>query len=133
MAQEFYIPTQWRSSDEQYKGLDEKERAKTDAESRALYEHALAESSQIYEKLLAKGVARELARGVLPVSLYTQFVFSCNVRSLFHFVGLRADSHAQWEIQQYAKGMIRLARKQFPISVGLWCKTHNVTWLDEKP
>ena len=129
MTQEFYIPREWRSTSAEYKSLGEKEHAQADAATRSVYESTIAQCSQAYEKLLAMGVVKELARGVLPVSLYTQFVFACNMRSLFHFSELRADSHAQWEIQQYAKGMMKLALPHFPHSVGIWCKAHNVTWL----
>jgi thymidylate synthase (FAD) len=133
MAEEFYIPKKWRNISKQYSELDEQGRATVDAEAQATYSIALKAASQAYEQLLSLGVPRELARGVLPVSLYTQFVFACNMRSLFHFVSLRADSHAQWEIQQYAKGMMKLAQPYFPVSIDIWCKIHEVNWLDEKP
>ena len=89
-------------------------------ESKDTYSKATEAVVQAYEKLLSAGVPREVARGVLPVSLYTQFVFACNMRSLFHFAELRADCHAQWEIQQYAKGMIKLAQPYFryPLASG---------------
>lgn len=132
MEQEFYIPAEWRISDSKYRTCSEQEKLVTDDQARSIYANALSACSQAYEALLKKGVPRELARGVLPVSLYTQFVFACNMRSLFHFAQLRADSHAQWEIQQYAKGMMKLARADFPYSVDIWCKTHNIPWLEEQ-
>jgi thymidylate synthase (FAD) len=133
MEEEFYIPANWRNNSTSYKQLDKEKQDQTDAVARATYTKALETSMTAYRNLLAASVPKELARGVLPVSLYTQFVFACNVRSLFHFVKLRADSHAQWEIQQYAKGLLQLARTHFPVSIDIWCRIHNVTWLDEKP
>ncbi len=48
------------------------------------------------------GIARELARAVLPVNYYTQFYWKCDLHNLLHFLSLRADSHAQYEIRAYA-------------------------------
>ena len=48
------------------------------------------------------GIARELARSVLPVNYYTQFYWKCDLHNLLHFLSLRADSHAQHEIRAYA-------------------------------
>ena len=48
------------------------------------------------------GIARELARSVLPVNYYTQFYWKCDLHNLMHFLSLRADSHAQYEIRAYA-------------------------------
>lgn len=55
-----------------------------------------------YRSDLEQGVARELARINLPLGTYTEKVWWCNLRNLLHFLGLRMDSHAQWEIRQYA-------------------------------
>jgi len=57
---------------------------------------------EAYERLLEHGVAKEVARTVLPLSLYTKYYWSCNPRSLMHFCSLRNSEHAQYEIQQYA-------------------------------
>ena len=56
-----------------------------------------------YEALLERGIAREVARMVLPTNLMTTYYTSCNARSLMHFLGLRGEgTHALWEIQQVA-------------------------------
>lgn len=133
MEEKFYVPQEWRNKKQEYLNLDAQGKAAADMEAKETYSKAIEAVVQAYEKLLSAGVPRELARGVLPVSLYTQFVFACNMRSLFHFAELRADCHAQWEIQQYAKGMIKLAQPYFPVSVGIWGKKHTCTWLDEQP
>lgn len=67
-----------------------------------------------YRKLLERGVARELARMVLPLSLYTQFYWTVNARSLMNFINLRADYHAQWEIRQYAEAIAKIFREKMP-------------------
>jgi thymidylate synthase (FAD) len=56
-----------------------------------------------YKSLIEKGVAKEIARSVLPVGQYTEFVWTVNLRSLMNFLSLRNDEHAQKEIRQYAK------------------------------
>lgn len=55
-----------------------------------------------YERLLDQGVAKEVARAVLPLATYTKYHWSCNPRSLMHFCGLRNHESAQYEIRQYA-------------------------------
>ena len=69
---------------------------------------------ETYEALLSKGVAREMARMVLPLNIYTQWYWTINVRSLMNFLNLRADSHAQYEIQEYAKIIAEIFRQEFP-------------------
>lgn len=60
------------------------------------------DSYELYEEALADGVAKEQARIVLPVNLYSEMIWSCNARSLMAFLSLRNAPTAQWEIQQYA-------------------------------
>ncbi len=67
-----------------------------------------------YEELINDGLARELARINLPLSLYTQWYWQMDLHNLFHFIKLRADQHAQWEIQQYALVIADIARAIAP-------------------
>ncbi len=69
-----------------------------------------------YETLLDAGVARELARGVLPVNIYTKFVWKMDLHNLMHFLDLRLDPHAQKEIRDYAEVIEKLVALYFPIS-----------------
>ena len=62
------------------------------------------------------GIARESARMVLPVNNYTEWYWQANLHNIFHFINLRADSHAQYEIQIYAKAMLELIRPIVPIA-----------------
>lgn len=62
------------------------------------------------------GIARELARMVLPVNNYTECYWKVDLHNLFHFLSLRADSHAQKEIRDYANVMFEYAKKEFPVS-----------------
>jgi thymidylate synthase (FAD) len=85
-----------------------------------------------YDKLIKGGVAREIARSVLPVGMYSAMWASCNLRSLMHFLKLRLSDDAQWEIRQYAKAMLKLAEPHFPVSIGKWRRTHGYNEEGEK-
>src|SRR5690606_27426931 len=69
-----------------------------------------------YEKLMAKGVSRELARIGLPVNVYTEWYWKIDLHNLFHFLSLRMDSHAQQEIQDYARAMFALIQPIVPVA-----------------
>jgi thymidylate synthase (FAD) len=69
-----------------------------------------------YERLLEKGVSRELARIALPVNVYTEWYWKCNLHNLLHFLSLRMDEHAQQEIRDYATAMYALIKPIVPIT-----------------
>lgn len=69
-----------------------------------------------YKKLLEDGTARELARVVLPLSLYTEWYWQIDLHNLFRFLKLRLDPHAQKEIRAYAAVMRDLAMKVCPLA-----------------
>jgi thymidylate synthase (FAD) len=62
------------------------------------------------------GLARELARMGLPVSAYTQWYWKVNLHNLLHFLALRADPHAQWEIRAYAQVLLDVVAKWVPLT-----------------
>jgi thymidylate synthase (FAD) len=57
---------------------------------------------------------------VLPLSTYTQFYWKQDLRNLLHFLKLRLDEHAQWEIREYAKAILRLIEPLVPVTVKAW-------------
>jgi thymidylate synthase (FAD) len=119
---EFYIPTDWRFQD-----LTNKQKsvgAFKDAELTADYQAVIEAAYKTYEKLLSRGVGREIARGVLPSCMYTQFIFTCNLHSLMHFLKLRLHPGAQQEIQSYALGLLALAQPHFPVALTEWKRLH---------
>jgi thymidylate synthase (FAD) len=69
-----------------------------------------------YQELIGKGLARELARIALPVSVYTEWYWKCDLHNLFHFLSLRMDAHAQAEIRDYANAMFELIKPIVPIA-----------------
>lgn len=62
------------------------------------------------------GISRELARINLPLSTYTQWYWKIDLHNLLHFLFLRLDEHAQWEIQQYAKVMAEMVKVVCPMA-----------------
>ena len=76
--------------------------------------HAYAR--RVYENRLEKGVAREQARKDLPLSTYTEAIWKIDLRNLLHFLGLRLDSHAQYEIRQYAQAIATIIKDIVPVT-----------------
>ncbi|MBS1721299.1 MAG: FAD-dependent thymidylate synthase [Armatimonadetes bacterium] len=69
-----------------------------------------------YESLLEKNVARELARVNLPLSLYTEWYWQIDLHNLFHFIRLRLDPHAQYEIRVFAEALAQCAKAVAPLA-----------------
>ncbi len=82
------------------------------ADAEALYDR--------YVKLTEQGVSRELARIGLPVSLYTQWYWKCDLHNILRFLSLRMDKHAQLEIRRYAQAMYALLEPIVPITMEAW-------------
>lgn len=80
----------------------------------AQYSRAVEACKQTYEGLLLTGVSKEQARGILPSALYTQFVWTCSLQALFHFISLRIGHGAQGEIVAYAKALLELGKPVAP-------------------
>ena len=78
----------------------------------AVYEQAYA----AYARLVEAGVARELARSVMPVGAYTQFYWTVNARALMNFVSLRNSEFAQLEIRRYAEAVESFFAARMPIT-----------------
>jgi thymidylate synthase (FAD) len=89
---------------------------------REVYEHAYS----TYERLVEAGVAREVARSVLPVGAYTEFYWTVNARSLMNFVSLRASETAQREIRRYAEAVERFLELHMPITYAAFVASGRV-------
>jgi thymidylate synthase (FAD) len=68
----------------------------------------------LYRVLINSGIAREMARMVLPVNLYTEWYWTVNARALMHFIQLRSERHAQWEIRQYSNALWAIFARTMP-------------------
>jgi thymidylate synthase (FAD) len=73
-----------------------------------------------YEWLTGNDVARELARIDLPLSTYTQWYWKIDLHNLLHFLTLRVDTHAQWEIQEFGRVMAGMLKRVAPLSYEAW-------------
>ena len=73
-------------------------------------------SFDIYQNLNEAGIARELARAILPVNLYTEWYWKNDLHNTFHFLKLRMDTHAQYEIRVFAEGMAKFVKQIAPIA-----------------
>ena len=114
---EFYVPDYVRTQVGKpgaysFEAVDEATRAAARQEIEKNAERAF----QSYERLLEQGVAKEVARAVLPLSTYTKYYWSCNPRSLMHFCSLRNHQAAQYEIQQFAAAAETFLERQMPIT-----------------
>jgi len=84
------------------------------------WERLRAEAASTYGWLLGEDVARELARIDLPLSTYTQWYWKIDLHNLLHFLRLRVDPHAQWEIQEYGRVMAGMLQRVAPLSYEAW-------------
>lgn len=113
MKDEMYQPTVWRAQDTVNKqgsiaaDLNHKFCSK-------VLSNASESAMASYRSLLTAGVAREMARMVLPVNLYSEMYWTCNARSLMNFIALRSDKHAQAETRQYSHAMAYFLREKMP-------------------
>lgn len=85
------------------------------SEARQIMDTANKSAYAAYKKLLELGVAREQARAVLPVSAYTQIIWSIDMRNLLHYFSLRLAPDAQKEIRDYAEVMADIVKKGWPM------------------
>ena len=85
-----------------------------------LIEGAAIGAWQTYQELLTLGVAKEMARTVLPVNLYSSMYFTIDARNLMHFLSLRNEHHAQYEIREVAKQMDDIFAEKMPLVYSAW-------------
>jgi len=120
MADEFYVPQADQINKQSASNKQGRDQGEVPAELREkvieILKRDQASAYASYEDLIASDIARELARINLPLSLYTQWYWQMDLHNLFHFIRLRADSHAQWEIQQYALAIARIAKAIAPMA-----------------
>lgn len=122
LPEEFYVPaadvlTTQHSSNKQMR-TDEKV---ADVELvRAFMRKSNMDAFALYKALMKQGVARELARTVLPVSTYSRMFATVDLHNLLHFMRLRLHQHAQFEIQVYAKAMLELIKVYVPSTIAHW-------------
>lgn len=120
MQDECYIPSDdkiaLQSEDNKQGRKNEPVDAETAEKVKALLEKNQKETFDVYHELLDMGIAREIARINLPLSMYTEFYWEIDLHNLFHFLALRLDGHAQYEIRAYAEVMFEIVKTVCPMA-----------------
>lgn len=118
LGSEFYVPDGVDVCAQSADNRQGRERDALEPEVQQRVRDTMAEEQQRayegYERLLDDGVARELARINLPLSVYTEWYWQIDLHNLFRFLKLRMDAHAQLEIRRYAEAIFEIARKVCP-------------------
>jgi thymidylate synthase (FAD) len=84
------------------------------------WERLRSDAGEAYSWMLEEDVAREIARIDLPVSMYTQWYWKIDLHNLLHFLSLRVDPRAQWEIQEFARAIAGMVKRVAPLSYEAW-------------
>ena len=120
MKDEFYVPAEDKVSPQ---STDNKQGRATEAFDKDTADKIISKleegqkaAYESYNELIDSGLAREIARINLPLSLYTEFYWEMDLHNLFHFLKLRLDSHAQYEIRVYAEVILEMCRKVAPMA-----------------
>jgi len=130
LPEKFYVPSPsdigvQHSSNKQMRHevvLTDEEYAKRETEI-TNYTTQCRDAYAAYEELIKAGWPRELARAVLPVSIFSRMVGTVNLHNLFHFLRLRLHVHAQAEIREYAEQMVNLILPHVPYAGRAFIRT----------
>jgi len=120
MSNEFYLPDaeqiKFQSKDNKQGRAEEEVPPELRAKVLDILSKDHGDIYSSYQEMLDDGIARELARINLPLSLYTEWYWQMDLHNLLHFLALRMDSHAQWEIRQYADVIADLTKAVAPMA-----------------
>jgi thymidylate synthase (FAD) len=129
LKDEFYLPQIWREQDHQNKQgslpprvMDSHEMMEWQEMCSKATNEAYVAAFDAYDSLLKYGVAKELARIVLPVGVYTEIYVNVDLHNMIHFFNLRLDPHAQKEIRDVAWAMLSIAEHLFPWTIAMFDK-----------
>ncbi len=112
---DFYMPVEFRKQATVNKqGSEGTLDIINSARAYVLYNGISATAVSMYKDLLALGVAREQARGVLPVGIYSQAILTASLQAIVHLIRLRTEAHAQAETQEYGKAIKTLVENYYP-------------------
>jgi thymidylate synthase (FAD) len=119
---EFYIPDKFRiqSTDNKQMSTDELLNEHYTAVIKQTIREQCESALEVYNLMLHVGVAREIARGILPQFMYTNFYASVDLHNLLWFLELRRHPHSQKEIQLYAESIERIIEKIVPNTYSIW-------------
>lgn len=118
VEESFYQPLQWRGQSSDNKQMSEG--VIDDFDVDVAYADAVSNALNSYAVMLDAGVSREMARMVLPQSMFTRFYATIDLHNLLNFIRLRDHDHAQPEIREYAVAMKELASSHAPWTIEAW-------------
>jgi thymidylate synthase (FAD) len=131
LADEFYVPAPEHIASQAASNRQGRDQVLGDEQAAAVQETIRANAERAYADYLAllnqdeagepidperEGLARELARVVLPLNTYTEWYWKTDLHNLLHFIALRADPHAQYEIRAYALMLLDIVRRWTPLT-----------------
>ena len=121
--EDFYEPTEFRAQSDDNKqaseGLIEEQ-----SKANQYWKEAQDKSVDSYNKLLKMGVAKEQARSILPLTVYTKVWWTASFQSIMNFIDLRDEKTAQVEIQEYAKALKEIMLEVFPETTKIWSEVY---------
>lgn len=119
LDEKFWKPTEFRKQSQTNKqgSSDEPFDPMVNEELLDEYETHLQNSYKLYERMITSGVAREMARTVLPLSTYTEMYVKTDLHNLLRFIKLRSDYHAQQEIRDYSLALEKILEEYCPITM----------------
>ena len=123
MPEEFYTPQPDNLRTQSQLNRQGSEGSIDAAEAQAILDQFTANcrgAFTLYREFLDSGVAREQARMVVPLNTYTEWYWKIDLHNLLHFLDLRCDSHAQWEIREYADAILELIKPLVPWTIDAW-------------
>ena len=118
-VEDYYIPTTFRAQSDDNKQASEGE-VELQEECLRTWNDSIEHAKIFYDGLLRRGVAKEQARCILPLSQYTEVYWTASFQAIVNFIELRDETTSQWEIQQYAKVMKELMLKVYPKTTKIW-------------
>mgnify|MGYP003150909925 CR=1 FL=1 len=118
-VEDYYIPTVFRAQSDDNKQASEGE-VEDQKGTLQSWEDSIAHAKIFYDSLLRRGVAKEQARVVLPLSQYTEVYWTASFQAIMNFIELRDETTAQWEIQEYARILKELMFDVYPETTKIW-------------
>lgn len=115
---QFYYPPCWRTQSKSNKQMSDQD-VEIPTLDTMVRSHC-QESLDKYNQMIDMGIAREMARMVLPQNLYTEYYGTVDLHNAFHFLSLRLHPHAQWEIQRVAWAMKEILKGLYPEIMNVW-------------
>jgi len=115
---QFYYPPCWRTQSKNNKQMSDEDFQSEELDW-MVREHCEVSYAK-YQRMIEAGVAREMARMILPQNLYTQYYGTVSLHNACHFLKLRLHPHAQWEIQRVAWAMKEIMRGLYPETMKIW-------------